>query len=114
MQPGASEIYREQGQRLIAIKFGVRGRDLASVVAEARKKTAPLIKPPYRTVWSGEFQEMEEAESRMMIVIPLATAAVIVLLYLAFHSLVDVFIVLSNVAGYVAAAFGRSIDADEL
>ena len=98
VQPGASEIYREQGQRLIAIKFGVRGRDLASVVAEARKKTAPLIKPPYRTVWSGEFQEMEEAESRMMIVIPLATAAVIVLLYLAFHSLVDVFIVLSNVA----------------
>ena len=30
VQPGASEIYREQGQRLIAIKFGVRGHDLAS------------------------------------------------------------------------------------
>src|SRR5207249_4305074 len=30
VRPGASTIYREQGQRLIAIKFGVRGRDLAS------------------------------------------------------------------------------------
>jgi cobalt-zinc-cadmium resistance protein CzcA len=98
VQPGASEIYREQGQLLIAIKFGVRGRDLASVVAEAQKKIAPLIKPPYRMVWSGEFQEMEEANARLMVVIPLATAAVIVLLYLAFRSLVDVFIVLSNVA----------------
>ncbi len=98
VQPGASEIYREQGQRLIAIKFGVRGRDLASVVAEAQRKTASLAKPPYRMVWSGEFQEMEQAERRLMLIIPLAVTMVIVLLYLAFHSLTDVALVLSSVA----------------
>ena len=98
VQPGASEIYREQGQRLIAIKFGVRGRDLAGVVDEAKRKTASLAKPPYRMVWSGEFQEMEEAERRLMLIIPLAITMVIVLLYLAFHSLIDVALVLSNVA----------------
>src|SRR5262249_27764508 len=36
---GASTIYREQGQRLIAVKFSVRGRDLAGAVSEAQEKT---------------------------------------------------------------------------
>jgi cobalt-zinc-cadmium resistance protein CzcA len=96
-QPGASTIYREQGQRLIAIKFGVRGRDLASAVAEAQHKTAGLIQPPYRMEWGGEFQEMEQAEGRLMLVIPLAFGMIIVLLYMTFHSLTDVLLVLSNV-----------------
>ena len=97
VQPGASEIYREQGERLIAIKFGVRGRDLASVVEDAQKKTASLVRPPYRMVWSGEFLEMQQAEGRLLLVVPLAVAMVVVLLYLAFHSLVDVGLVLSSV-----------------
>ena len=58
---------------------------------------------PCRLAWGGEFQEMEQAESRMRIVIPLAVALVAVLLYMAFGSLVDVLIVLSNV---VALACG--------
>ena len=41
---GASTIYREQGKRLIAVKFSVRGRDLAGAVAEAQEKTAHLFK----------------------------------------------------------------------
>ena len=48
VQPGASDIFRDQGQRLIAIKFDVRGRDLAGAVAEAQRKVGPLIAPPYR------------------------------------------------------------------
>ena len=97
VQPGASEIFREQGQRLIAIKFGVRRGDLASVVDHTQKKTASLVQPPYRMVWSGEFLEMQQAEGRLLLVVPLAVALVVVLLYLAFHSLVDVGLVLSSV-----------------
>ena len=82
---------------MIAIKFGVRGRDLASVVAEAHGM-ALLAKPPYRMVWSGEFQEMEQAERRLLLIISLAVTMVIVLLYLAFHSLTDVAPVLPSVA----------------
>ena len=40
---GASTIYREQGERLIAVKFSVRGRDLASAVAEAQERTKHLF-----------------------------------------------------------------------
>jgi cobalt-zinc-cadmium resistance protein CzcA len=97
VQPGASDIYRDQGKRLIAVKFDVRGRDLAGAVAEAQRAVAPLIAPPYRTEWGGEFHEMKDAENRLMVVIPLAILLVMILLYMAFRSLVDVMVVLSNV-----------------
>jgi cobalt-zinc-cadmium resistance protein CzcA len=94
---GASTIYREQGKRLIAIGFSVRDRDLAGAVAEAQEKTASLIPNGYRTEWSGEFQEMLEAEHRLMIIIPLSLGLIFVLLYLAFHDLIDALLVFSNV-----------------
>ena len=97
VRAGASTIYREQGNRLIAVKFSVRDRDLAGAVGEAQRKTEPLIPPPYRTEWSGEFQEMEEAEYRLMFFIPLSLILIFLLLYMAFHSMLDVFLVLFNV-----------------
>jgi cobalt-zinc-cadmium resistance protein CzcA len=94
---GASTIYREQGKRLIALKFSVRGRDLAGAVAEAKEKTADLFEAPYRAVWSGEFEEMEDAEARLMIIVPLSLALIFILLYSAFRSFLDSVVVLSNV-----------------
>jgi cobalt-zinc-cadmium resistance protein CzcA len=102
-RPGASTIYREQGERLIAVKFGVRGRDLASAVAEAQERTEALFKAPYRAEWSGEFQEMQEANRRLLLVVSLSMGLILILLYLAFHSLLDAFVVLANV---IAMALG--------
>jgi cobalt-zinc-cadmium resistance protein CzcA len=99
VRSGASTIYREDGRRLIAVKFSVRGRDLAGAVAQARAKTAPLFPPnsPYHTIWSGEFEEMEQAEGRLMLIIPLSLGLILILLYIAFRSLLDAMAVLSNV-----------------
>jgi cobalt-zinc-cadmium resistance protein CzcA len=97
VKPGASTIYREQGQRLIAIKFSVRGRDLAGAVAEAKAKVEPLLQPPYRAEWSGEFQEMEEAERRLVKVFGLSMVLIVMLLYMAFHSVLDATVVFANV-----------------
>jgi cobalt-zinc-cadmium resistance protein CzcA len=97
VKPGASTIYRELGQRLIAIKFAVRGRDLASTVAEAKSQVEPLLQLPYRAEWSGEFQEMEEAEQRLVKVFGLSLALIVILLYLAFRSLLDAAVVFANV-----------------
>ncbi|HEV3440186.1 MAG TPA: efflux RND transporter permease subunit, partial [Gemmata sp.] len=97
IRPGASMIFREQGKRMIAVKFGVRGRDLAGAVAEAREAVEPLIPPSYRTVWSGEFEQMQDAEFRLMFIIPLALILIFILLYTAFNSLLDAVVVLSNV-----------------
>ena len=97
LRPGASTIYREQGQRFIAMKFDVRGRDLAGTVAEARAKAQPLVSLPYRAEWSGEFEEMEQAERRLVVVVSITFAAIVVLLFLAFRSVLDVMVVMSNV-----------------
>lgn len=98
-RPGASTIYREQGQRLIAVKFSVDStkRDLAGAVEEAQRETADLIKAPYRIEWDGEFQEMQEAEARLMIIIPASLTLIFLLLYFAFHSVLDALLVLMNV-----------------
>ena len=100
---GASDIYREDGKRLIAVKFSVRDRDLAGAVDEARRKTSGLFQSPYRDVWSGEFEEMQDAESWLKVIVPISLVLIFVLLYMAFRSLLDAVVVLSNV---VALAMG--------
>jgi cobalt-zinc-cadmium resistance protein CzcA len=97
MRSGASMIQREMGYRMIAVKFSVRDRDLASTVAAAKRSITDLIPKGYRAEWSGEFQQMEEGEGRLAVIIPLSLALVFVLLYLAFHSLLDAIMVFSNV-----------------
>lgn len=99
VRPGAATISREQGKRLIAVKFGVRGRDLAGTVEDAQKATDPILAnmPQYHATWSGEFQQMQEAERRMAVVVALALVLILVMLYLAFYSLLDAFLVFANV-----------------
>jgi cobalt-zinc-cadmium resistance protein CzcA len=75
----------------------VRGRDLGSAVAEARARTKSIFQAPYRAAWSGEFEEMEDAERRLMFIVPLSLGLIFVLLYMAFHSFLDTIVVLSNV-----------------
>ncbi|MDX1945754.1 MAG: efflux RND transporter permease subunit [Pirellulaceae bacterium] len=97
VRSGASTIYREQGNRMIAVKFSVRGRDLAGAVAEAQNKTQDLFQAPYSASWSGEFDQMREAERRLMLIVPLSMVLVFVLIYLAFGSIYDTLAVAANV-----------------
>src|SRR5262249_3802587 len=88
---------RDNGKRYIAVRFGVRGRDLAGTVADAQLKVNPLIQPPYSIEWSGEFQEMEEAEGRMLKMGLVSLTAIFLLLYMAFRSALDALVVYANV-----------------
>jgi heavy metal efflux system protein len=94
---GASDIYRENGKRMIAIKFSVRGRDLGGAVDEARTRIKELFQAPYRAVWNGEFEEMEDAEGRLLVIIPLSLGLIFILLYTAFRNFLDAVVVISNV-----------------
>ena len=82
---------------MIAIKFSVRGRDLGSAVDEAREKTKDLFQIPYHPVWSGEFEQMEEANGRLLWIIPLSLGLIFILLYVAFRSFLDTIVIFSNV-----------------
>jgi Cu/Ag efflux pump CusA len=97
-RPAGSIITRQDGKRFIAVKFGVReDRDLASVVDEVRERTDHLVEPPYEREMGGEFEQMEDGEHRLLFYIPASLALVFLLLYVAFRSLLDAVVVLSNV-----------------
>jgi Cu/Ag efflux pump CusA len=53
LRAGAAVIYREQGKRLICVRFRVRGGDPETTLAEAQKQLAFLFEAPYRAVWSS-------------------------------------------------------------
>jgi len=97
IDPGASTIYRSNGKRMIAIKFSVRGRDLGSAVAEAKQKTKDLWQVPYHPDWSGEFEQMEEANGRLLWMIPLSLALIMVMQYAHFRSVIDTIVIMTNV-----------------
>jgi len=102
-KPGASYIYRENNRRFIPIKFSVRGRDLQSAIDEAQRKVddpnsgARLPKEGYSIKWSGEFEQMQEANARLLWIIPLSLGMIMILLYSMFGSVKDCMLVLVNV-----------------
>ena len=89
LDTGASYIYHEVTRRNIAVKFSVRGRDLGSTVAEAQERIGRNVKLPtgYRIVWAGEFEDLQLAKERLAVVVPIALALIVVLLYALFNSL---------------------------
>jgi cobalt-zinc-cadmium resistance protein CzcA len=92
-------IYRESGERYIAVKFGVRGRDLGSAVAAAQERVrrdVPLARG-YTIRWDGQFNEMKVAQQKLLLIIPMALVAIFVLLCLAFRGIRDAGLVLINV-----------------
>jgi heavy metal efflux system protein len=99
LDTGASYIYHEGTQRYIPIKFSVRGRDLGGTVAEAQERIARNVRipPGYRIIWAGEFNDLQEAQQRLMVVVPISLALILVLLYGLFNSLRDSLLALSGI-----------------
>ena len=89
MREGPARISREHVKRRIYIGFNVVGRDIGGVVDEGRAKLAAQLHLPegYTVVWGGAFENMERANARLMIVVPITLGLVFFLLYWAFHSL---------------------------
>ena len=97
---GAEEIYREAGQRYIAIKYSVRGRDLGSTVEEAIGKVNRKVALPagYHTEWAGEYESQKRADKRMDLVIPITVLAIFLILYTMFRSYKWAMLILVSVA----------------
>jgi cobalt-zinc-cadmium resistance protein CzcA len=96
---GPSSIPREWGRRRIVVQANVRGRDVGSFVAEAQKAIRERVTLPrgYSIEWGGQFENMTRAENRLLVVVPLAFALVLSLLYLTFGSLRDALMIFSSI-----------------
>ena len=116
LDTGASFIYRERSQRYIPIKFSVRGRDLGGTVAEAQERVANAVKLPngYQILWSGEFDDLQNAKARLAIVVPITLLLILVLLYGLFNSLRDSLLALAgipfSVGGGIIALYLSGLD----
>ena len=111
-QDGASEIYREAGQRYVAIKYSVRGRDLGSTVEEAIAKVNKQVQLPsgYHMDWAGEYASQKRSQKRLMIVLPITLIIIFVILYTMFRSgkwagLIFVNVAMAPIGGLLAMLF---------
>jgi cobalt-zinc-cadmium resistance protein CzcA len=96
---GAEEIYREGGQRYIAIKYSVRGRDLGSTVEEAIAKVQRNVRLPagYHLEWAGEYASQKRANQRMLVIVPITVVAIFIILYTMFRSFKWAMVILVSV-----------------
>lgn len=86
---GPAQISREDGKRNIVIGFNVEDRDVKSVVEEVKEKIGKqtdLLPQGYYITYGGQFQNLEKASNRLMIVVPVSLAIIFVLLFFTFHS----------------------------
>jgi cobalt-zinc-cadmium resistance protein CzcA len=86
---GPAQISREGTRRRIVVELNVRGRDIGSFVKEAQEKIEQEVKLPvgYYLTWGGQFENLERASNRLLIVVPLAMFLIFVLLFTTFGSM---------------------------
>jgi cobalt-zinc-cadmium resistance protein CzcA len=113
---GPSEIVREWGQRRITVQCNVPKRDVGGFVHEARQKIEREVKLPpgrYRIEWGGQFEHLERAQLRLLIVVPVALLLIVGLLYFTYNRVSDVLLVFTGVpfasVGGVLALWLRDI-----
>ena len=92
-------VYREGAKRYMAVKFGIRDRDLGNTVAELQERIGREVALPrgYHLQWAGQFDQMKEAQQKLAIIIPATLGVIFVLLFMAFGNVRDAGLVLVNV-----------------
>ncbi len=88
MEDGASQLYREDNSRYVALKFSVRGRDLGGAVEEAIGKVDRMVELPagYRLQWAGEYESQKRSQRRLLLIVPVTIFLIFMIIYAAFRS----------------------------
>ncbi|MHA7815044.1 MAG: efflux RND transporter permease subunit [Pseudohaliea sp.] len=98
-EEGPLLIEREQGRRFGSITLNVAGRDIVGFVEELRvqlRERAPLP-PGYSVAFGGEFENQQRAMRNLLLVIPVALALILIILFTTFRSLVRAGLILGNI-----------------
>jgi heavy metal efflux system protein len=96
---GPAQISREAVRRRIVVELNVRGRDVASFVAEAQDRIRREVQLPagYYIRWGGQFENLQAATRRLAVVVPLALTLIFAMLYFTFGSLRPALLIYLNV-----------------
>jgi len=115
LEQGPALVNRDKQSRRFIVEFNVRDRDVISTVDDARAAVAARVQLPvgYRIEWGGQFKNYATARARLTIVVPLALAIIVFLLWLAFGEVRPALLVFVNVpfaaVGGVLALWLRDI-----
>jgi len=115
LEQGPALVNRDNQSRRLLVEFNIRGRDVVSTVEEARAVITSQVQlpPGYRIEWGGQFKNYAAARARLTIVVPLALALILFLLWLAFGKMRPALLVFTNVpfaaVGGVLALWLRGI-----
>jgi Cu(I)/Ag(I) efflux system membrane protein CusA/SilA len=88
---GPAQINSENGLLEVSVLLNARGRDPASVIADAEKAIHESVKMPpgYYYNWSGQFENEVRAKKRLQIVMPIAIGIIYILLFLTYRSFIE-------------------------
>lgn len=105
--PGAPMIRSENAQRAAWVYVDIAGRDLGSFVREARQVVGEKVPLPagYARVWSGRFEQLQAANRRLAVVLPVTLGLIVLLLYVANRSWFRVAVILLAVPFSLIGAF---------
>ncbi len=109
---GITKIYREEGERRVAVKISVRGRAVVDFVKEVDAKIRHEVKLPpyYRMVWAGAFENANRASRQLMIVVPICLLFMVVVLHSWFESWKMVLLILLEIPfGIVGSLIGLTL-----
>lgn len=81
--PAPAQVSHEDGARRIYVGFNVKGRDVQSTVEDIQDILDEKLKLPdgYYYNYGGEFENLQSATNRLMVVIPIALVIILLLLY---------------------------------
>jgi cobalt-zinc-cadmium resistance protein CzcA len=106
---GPNQIQREDAKRRIIVGFNVSGRDIASMVKELQQKIEKQVvfPPGYYPTYGGQFENLEKANARLTVAVPIALLLIFLLLYFTFNSvnesiLIFTAIPMSAIGGVIA------------
>jgi heavy metal efflux system protein len=97
---GPKFVTREWSERRAVVQCNVRGRDVGGFVADAQAQIADRVELPagkFRLEWGGQFENMQRAQKRLTIVVPLALLLIIALLYLTYRNVADTLLLFVSV-----------------
>jgi cobalt-zinc-cadmium resistance protein CzcA len=99
IEEGPNQISRENGKRRVVVQANVRGRDIGSFVQEAQQKIDAQVKiPPGNWItWGGQFENLQTAQSRLLIVVPVCFFVIFLMLFTALGSVREALLVFSGV-----------------
>ena len=88
IKSGPAQVSRENTKRRITVGFNVRNRDIQSVIAEVTNQIDTKVQFPtgYFVSYGGQFENLQAANARLAIAVPVALFLIFVLLFFTFHS----------------------------